>query len=91
VLVDPTGSRHRYQTISQGSTDRRLSLLVSMVGSYPRTTMAGRKRITKPLSPELRALRVELQEVPRGVDPRRPLYKATSTDATRAFIRNRVA
>jgi hypothetical protein len=63
-----------------------------MVGSYARTIMTGRNRTTKPLSPELRALRVELREAAaRGLDPARPLYKAMGAEAKQAFLRDRAA
>jgi hypothetical protein len=47
-----------------------------------------KKRTTKPLSPETRALRAELRAAKaKGESRTRPLYKAMGTDAKLAFWR----
>jgi hypothetical protein len=51
-----------------------------------------KKRTTKPLSPELRALRAELRAAEaKGENPARPLYKALSPEAKLAFWRRHSA
>jgi len=51
-----------------------------------------KKRTTKPLSPETRALRVELRAAKaKGESRMRPLYKAMGADAKLAFWRRHSA
>jgi hypothetical protein len=51
-----------------------------------------KKRTTKPLSPELKALRAELHAAKeKGESRTRPLYKAMSSEAKLAFWRRHSA
>lgn len=54
--------------------------------------MATEKRTTKPLSPELKALRAEIRAAEAaGDDPVRPVYKAMAPAEKQSFVRRYAA